>query len=393
MSKVLLLLTLLSLLWAMPQDAQAFKLNPCLRVLTIQEDKLGQKPILWTNPCPLLPDELQSAVHEHMSIAAIAKYRQKKMFQKSVWMGVPTHELNYMRPDVWRVGTGYQHETYAIIFGTWWNDDPNMYLLGEGQDFRKGVQKFRNMFSATKSSVLLSDLDSCYVPASQHIGYTSHFDALQHLHFMTFLGKEHDERTRLEAAIDDALIWIEFAYKVSTKEIKASDPLTTDHEQRLKLPSIAINLCLKNAGNAKVRSLFTRQGPSTTENLNYRNEITPDIALGSIFHILQDSFSPSHACRVQVQHDGKTVAALRRVFNYNEQDHDTHAKGDGYPGWLVEHVRTGRHQYANDPVAVGAWLLDAVDKKMVWSDVRTHLLSTVFAMAPIDLSGTTEACI
>ena len=155
-------------------------------------------------------------------------------------------------------------------------------------------------------------------------------------------------------------------------------------ERQLKVPPVAKNLCLSNASNVKVRSLFTRQGPRTSGYLAYRNRITPDVALGSILHILQDSFSPAHTCRDAMLVDGQQVAVLRDVYNYNEQDHDEHAKRDEYPDWLLHHVRSGGHRYSNDPVVVGAWLLAAADARLSWEQVRQHLRSTVFNFEAAD---------
>lgn len=372
--------------------ALAFKLNPCLRILTFSDTGLAQRAINGWNPCAAVPERLQSTVHEHMTLAAIYKYRGVPI-QRGVAKGAEKAAINYMRERSWKVGNGPNHETFGLMFGTWWNDDPMMHLWGEWTDFGSGVKHLQRLFSGKAHISYAGGVAGCTVPADQHLAYASHFGKLQHLHFMTSLGRERPESERLETTIEDALAWIEFAYKVAIGEIAATAPLTHEDEQRLKMPSVARNLCLKDPRNVKVRSVFTRQGPSTSVNIEFRNRLTLDVALGSIFHLLQDSFSPAHACRVEMQSEGKAMAVLRRVFNYNEQDHKEHAAQDGYPAWLTEYARTGVHRYANDPVATGAWLLRAVDDRMPWDQVRMELLSTIFKTEPSGQTHSTSACI
>ena len=113
-----------------------------------------------------------------------------------------------------------------------------------------------------------------------------------------------------------------------------------------------------------------------------RKTLTPDVALGSMFHVLQDSFSPAHTCRVEVSRQGRVLAVLKDVYNYAEQpDKKQHASLDEYPNWLKQLAQGKGHKFENDPVEVGAWLIAALDKKMKWSEVETHLKETVFASA------------
>jgi hypothetical protein len=99
-----------------------------------------------------------------------------------------------------------------------------------------------------------------------------------------------------------------------------------------------------------------------------------------MFHVLQDSFSPAHTCRVKANRHGSEFALLQDVYNYSEQpDKKKHASLDGFPNWLKQIAQGKGHKYANDPVEVGAWLIAAVDKKLEWSAVEAHLKDTVFA--------------
>lgn len=121
--------------------------------------------------------------------------------------------------------------------------------------------------------------------------------------------------------------------------------------------------------------------------IELRNARTHDVALGSIFHILQDSFSPGHTCRVDSKVNGVHMAVLTEVYNYNAQDHVWHGEQDSYPGWMITYAKSGEHVYTNDPIAVGAWLLEAVDKETPWAQVREHLLQTVFYLPKVRPAG------
>jgi hypothetical protein len=385
-----LLSALVFALWSLP--ASASTLNPCLRVLTVAPSGLAQRPINGLNLCTAAPQQLQSAVHEHMTVGAIYKYRAE-VLQRGAAVGDETAALNYMTEAPWRVGSGLSHRTYALVFGTWWNDDPLMHLWGERTDFVSGLKHLKRLFDKRRRSLYEGGVAGCPVAANQHLGRASHFDALQYLHFMSNLPRSRSDEERLQSTLDEALNWIEFAYRVATGEIAASAAFTADDERRLKMPSIAANLCLKDVTSVKVRSVFTRQGPPTSANIAYRNGLAPDIALGTIFHVLQDSFSPAHTCRIAVQADGQKLALLKRVFNYNEQTPEEHAALDGYPAWLQEYARAGTHRYTNDPIVVGAWLLGAVDSKLPWPDVRKHLLSTIFRTQPPQRDASSDKCI
>lgn len=354
------------------QGAWAFGINPCLRELQITSAGLLQAPVRGTNACALMNASFPS-VHEHMAVASIHAYRGTSM-----WHGDPARKahFNYLR-DRWQSVQGREHDTFAIIRGTWWNDDPLMFTWGEGRDIADGILKLRAIVKTDQPKYEI-DIKGRSVPANQHLTRQSHYGQLQHLHFMT--GLDTDKSTaqeRVAATTERALQWLAFAYAVATRQdnARATDPLTSEMETRLGLPSIALNLGVENPGNLKIRSLFARAGLP----FEVRDRITPDVALGSMLHVLQDSFSPAHACRVEIKTANGMQAVLSDVYNYEEQDAKSHEKLDRYPAWLVEHIRQGKQRYGNDPVTVGAWLLDAVDRQLEWPTVERHLKATVFA--------------
>jgi hypothetical protein len=367
--------------------AYAFKLNPCLRVLTYTDGQLGQERMRARNWCGSAPEEYQPAVHEHMTSFAVDEYLETQRWKKNQ----STQRFKYMWAKSWSKDLNSpQHLTSALIFGTWWNDDPLMYTWGEGFDLIKGfahlhsaVEKSRDIYEGGKAGC-------SSVPAKFHLVRWSHFGEMQHLHFMTNLeSNSSTPEQRVAETIKKAKKWIAFSYQVATQEIKADAPLTVAMEKEIGLPPISENYCLTKPSNVKVRTLFTRL---STDN-HYRNKITPDVALGSILHLVQDSFSPGHTCRVEISTEAGVLAALHDVSNYNEQIAKNHAALDVYPEWLTAYAKSRKHSYVNDPIVVGAWLIKAVDKRLPWTEVEEYLDSRLFTLAKVVPPSRSSKCI
>ncbi|WP_071872321.1 hypothetical protein [Atopomonas hussainii] len=376
-----------------PCSASAFKLNPCLRVLVYDKHILEQEKIRQFNQCGRAPEQLRHAVHEHMTNFAIDEYRGSGFLINAAKSPADVKSgrqvLNYMTDPSWNKSpSATVHNTHAIIFGSWWNDDPLMYTWGSGGDFVKGLRRLKKQFD-NSSTYYAGGVANCDVAANDFLGWHSHFGPLQYLHFMTNLDNSHGDQERLDDTLNRSLIWIEFAYKVATGALPPDAPLTEQDEHHLGLPSISKNYCLSTPDNTKIRTLFARAGVP----IALRDQRTPDVALGSIFHILQDSFSPSHTCRVEMRVNGQYVAALKHVYNYSEQDHKAHGRMDTYPGWLLTYAKTGEHVYANDPVVVGAWLLKAVDAKTPWIEVKEYLLRSIFVKQTETSANGKSSCI
>ncbi|MDN2710094.1 hypothetical protein O0880_11765 [Janthinobacterium sp. SUN118] len=373
------------LAWAFPDTAHAYQISPCYRVLTYSDAAPHQQTVRHVGRlCALVMSQQQrTAVHEHMTAAAIREYRASPMAVQAA----PEWKWQYMVEPTWTINAR-QHRSFAIIFGTWWNDDPLMLTLGQGADFSTGGYKVWSAFQPQRATYAGAQRN-CGVDADIHLARASHLGKLQHLHFMTTDATTDDaaRSQRVEQTVQSALTWMAFAYQVATGELRPDQALTAEKQAELSLPSIALNHCVRPE-NVKIRTLFARQGQPTEE----RNRRTPDIALGSMLHILQDSFSPAHACRVSRELNGKGQALLHDVANYALQDKDAHAALDQYPPWFLDYLQTGRHLYGNDPVTVGAWLIAAVDRQLPWPEVEAHLRATIFAPAPASASGTPEQC-
>lgn len=367
---------LIGLFALVPEVAWAFKMSPCLRILTYSPGVLKADGVNGYNQCWRLPEQYRSTVHEHLTNFAIDEYRSSGFIKNesvATKKGVK-QKLPYMDEGPWTVSGGREHKTSDIIYGSWWNDDPLMMLWGEWFDFGTGVLKFNQFFSGGSKYRYPGGVKDCKTMRADSLTWNSHYGSLQHLHFMTDIPKGDSINNRLDNTLEKSLGWIQFAYHVATTETKYDAPLSPERLKELSIPSLVENYCLSDAENVKVRTLFARLGMPEER----RNKMTADVALGSIMHVLQDSFSPVHTFRVDEEVDGVKYKVLSDVCNYIGQNEDWHSHGDMNPAWLLSYSETGQHLYENDPIKVGAWLLQAVDAKKEWPEVRDHLLNTIF---------------
>lgn len=375
-----------------PAGCWAYEINPCLRILVYKKYYLDSEAIRFCNLCEradLLADIdngalVKGSVHEHITNFTVDEYRGRGfLVRKSESPSSKRNQevsYNFMAEHKWsKSPEAREHKTYAIIFGSWWNDDPLMYTWGQGGDFKNGLFSLKDQFDS-KTKKYTGGVAGCWLEGKDHLGWNSHYGKLQHLHFMSNQSSRVSDSDRLDETTRLALVWIKFAYGVAIGERPAKSALTKRDEEALSLPSVALNYCLSNAENAKVRTLFARVQSHGEEERDLR---TPDVALGSIFHIIQDSFSPAHTCRKEQVVSGQHYAVLSGVYNFNEQLEEPfgkieHGVNDRYPGWLLTYAQNGEHVYANDPIVVGVWMINAVDSGVDWDKVEAYLRSTIF---------------
>ena len=358
-----------------PNLAHAFKLSPCLRVLKLEDGKLSAEKISSWNLCRVLQENERLPVHEHMTLASVRAYigDERLEINNRGW------KYRYMSKDDWN-RADREHHTHALIYGTWWNDDPLMRTWGEKNDFIIGG--FRSLSLMDSKRVKYpTDHKNCSVPAISHIGYQSHYGTLQHLHFMTELATDQStNKERIDSTTEKSLKWIHFAYDVAIGSLHPLKEFNRNEQEHVDLPPLDLNVCAKPE-NIKIWTLFSRTGMLDKD----RIQITPDVALGTILHIIQDSWSSSHTCRIEQKAEAGQLplAVLEDVKNYKEQESRSgkifHATQDLFPDWLNDQVIRGKVKYGNDPITIGAWLLSAVDQKLPWTVVEEHLRNTIFA--------------
>jgi hypothetical protein len=276
---------------------------------------------------------------------------------------------------------GMEHEAFinALIQGVRWNDDPLRMAENRPYDF------------------LIYFKDSCRKNKRKKIGpmwdfmYRSHCGDMQFLHSMASSDNERAKETK-----EKILMWIEFAYKVSTGIIPHNLYFRSAHKYLDEDTKGLFQKYVTNYGLTRScwqpEDLFTLKcdrdfGEITCEKFHNKHseEKVMNIALGSALHVIQDSFSDSHTSRLP-HHENlcskiKSRGSIDAFLIYTQQDKNKHSKADKMPTDI-----------STIPAAIG---LDGIDVctqiiafslsdrrsgKNSWDTVRLYLEKSVFAL-------------
>ena len=253
----------------------------------------------------------------------------------------------------------------TLIQGVVWNDDPSLKLLGNvGKKKEWGVF----MWDADKIASCHRDKKAnCKsIDESYDMLYRSHYGDLQFLHSMA-------SEDGAEPAVTKGKImeWAKFAYKVSTGEISRDRTLL-----ELETSGDSLVNTYLNRGSWKVGYLFTRLEKPLASHVRA-------VALGSLLHMVQDSYSDAHVNRVQsCMPMNPTRQQIIEFHNYAAQIGDEHKIADKRPVWL----KTGTLASSN-PVWQSARLIQLSFSGATWTAVEKVLDTEVFAMADIPPHG------
>jgi len=246
-----------------------------------------------------------------------------------------------------------------LIDGVEWNDDPSRMLIG-------------SLWSARKWVIWMDDgaeIASCHrerksncknIDASYDLLYRSHYGDLQFFHAMASHNGERPKET-----FQKIMNWAEFTYKVSTGEIQPYVALDSLEKMQVS----AINRHIQR-GSWSASYLFARNENAPPEQVKL-------IALGSLLHLIQDSYSDSHVDRVNscnsLNHNKQEI---REFHNYADQKAEEHKKADVLPQWLG----SGDLSDSN-PVSASAKIINASFNNKSWSDVKQILENEIFKLS------------
>lgn len=221
-----------------------------------------------------------------------------------------------------------------IVKGVRWNDDPLSMAKKSPQDF------------------YIYYKDSCGRPEevdpTWDILYRTHCGDMQFLHAMASKSSESALKTK-----ELMLMWAEFSYRVAAGDIDKDLRFRSIGKRLGKLSSELFNYVMTFGGRVRMEwqpeTLFTldcERSLSIDELLNsgrptrlvckdtnnqYSAEAIQNIALGSLLHLLQDSFSGSHTSRKgNVVGISKTsgVGVINQFGIYTDQDERAHGHAD-----------------------------------------------------------------
>lgn len=189
------------------------------------------------------------------------------------------------------------------IRGSFWSDDPEICFF---KNTSSKNDKYNSIFSATGPAEFgtkfeVAKLKSLFEAEMNTLTERSHFGDLQFFHSMGVHG------SKPEIIRSKILLWSEFLYKISIGEI--DEIIWRDNE-------IEFIGKIKNM----LRSDETRTLQALFAGKNKKVDIK-EVALGSLLHLVEDSFTPSHTER---NDKGQVVSFL----SYSDQKGKMHEKGD-----------------------------------------------------------------
>jgi hypothetical protein len=288
-----------------------------------------------------------------------------------------------------------------IIKGIRWNDDP------------LGLWKGREV------AFYLSFRDSCSqrepIDPDWDLLYRTHCGDMQFLHSMASSLAEPSIDTQKKI-----LMWLEFTFKVASgtidkdRHFRSLDQfldqdaaeefrrlMTNNGKTRMKWqPEKLLTLDCDRWFTWKALFFRARITELTCKDLNnkFPEQITQDIALGSLLHVIQDSFSASHVLREGSTTSGKSrltgVGKIIQFGNYLLQDRDRHSIAD-----IEIDEESGNYEF--DLTEISAKVIELViaqrlDKRDKWSEAK-HLFRMSFTclipLRPLANLGSDSRCI
>jgi hypothetical protein len=333
--------------------------------------------------CLAHPEELVDSLMDRQERRR-AMPREADRFGEPLWeidarvpfIGSPVHEQMTIASIN---ASGVHRRTYrldyddAYIHGVFWNDDPEDLLCPEcnGWNLRRFEKRwglaFATRFDAAKKAARPAEGKTpAFFTVGSGLLERSHFGDLQFLHGMAARDGEAAAVTQ-----DRILQWAELAYRVAIGDIPHS----------LRMDQIPI---------AEVRALFAGDPAlegRTLEQLFKGKQRVKRVMIGSLLHIVQDSYAPGHAERdVQDFTDGAGAKVfsrgrIKRFHAYANQDPKLHAEDDRWPPGLAS---SGAADRDDNPISVGARILRYVYANegdgAPWPEVRSYLRDVVFAV-------------
>ena len=342
------ILTILAMLLATSFSARA---DGHLFVDDIEEnaskiDPRTGKPLFELKPTWLTPT---SAVHEDML---------KESFN-----------LSNIYNRVWDDRATANSDETSYIKGVYWNDSPERGLC-RWCPFPDNNMRAFEWYTRFKAAESAADKGAIFTHASP-ILERSHFGDLVFMHGMASgNGFPPAETQRL------MLIWAEFTYKVATGKISG---LTKIRDVKIESFSDVFNAQDTDVYDRDMRALFSDPHDATMF-IDVRR-----IAMGSLLHLIEDSYSPAHVQRVYLDTaEGRFCrGAIRQFLAYTSQNVQKHSAGDKWPANLPRNALTPDARVC-DPITAGAAVLKFYARDDFtgadWAEVRTFFEKSIFAL-------------
>ncbi|MFT3780212.1 MAG: hypothetical protein QM772_18445 [Ottowia sp.] len=301
-------------------------------------------------------------------------------FRAMAMVGHPVHEEITRQalqcPSEGPLAPGCEFDIRYQEAGVRWNDDPAFkFLPGRGKfpDCQSGTVRMVTQ-PLCWAQVFLSGERSArrgvqFTGANSNLLVRSHFGDLQFLHAMAVSDGETPEQTRR-----NVMAWLEFTWRTSIGEAKFDS-------QRMvaRLPVDGFAERFRHNQGWRIQDLFSLGNPAVRT-----EEAIQRIALGSLLHVVQDSFAAGHVEREAPvsgvvcagRTDWPAPGQILEFHSYPHQDSRKHGRADE-PHGLEAHL-AGARPHVIDVVRTVAELWRA---RTPWDDARPYL-ECVFTLSP-----------
>ena len=295
--------------------------------------------------------KIHAPVHEKMTLAALVN---------SAYALDPKFSLEYLRDHP----TQYS-DVKDFVRGVLWNDDPACELFNESADNNleySTAVNWARIFMESKLGVLP-------LAGANLIG-RSHFGDLQWLHGMgSIVGEEPSETKR------KMMVWLECMYNVAVS--------AAGYSKNTRISDTGLRSFFDDKEHYEtLGELFTRKSGGVAD-VKHR-------ALGSCFHVIQDSYAVGHTRR---ERDGAgRLGSIINFHTYKGQDsakHDQydHSDGVGMPSNLKDLEAWNAMEGCRDGVERCIALANCWMRRADWkAEVESWLDAVVFKLSA-DVSG------
>jgi hypothetical protein len=239
-----------------------------------------------------LEDDVEMPVFEYMAIQGGSKLTFKRPIHENMTLAVLIHSKYRLDQTItfeWlRTNPEQRPEVNDFIRGVVWNDDPAGLLFEE-----KRAENLIYSTAALFGTQFLSAKNVSWLGMSNRINIIgrSHFWDMQFLHGMGSSKNEAPTETKRKI-----LMWLQIMYNIAmdpTSTSSLSDTSIGDISSKVGAASQLRDFFDKSSDppvTASVRTLITRNHASPAH-MQHR-------AMGSCFHVIQDSYAHGHTRRV-----------------------------------------------------------------------------------------------
>lgn len=245
--------------------------------------------------------------------------------------------------------------------GVFWNDDPCAQLFAE-DDFSPLKPSF--------GAVWYVDFQKARKAESQRNAFQdlvckllgrSHFGDLQFFH-----GMADRNGVKPNETAERMLAWASVTYRIAIGEIGVQTPLEADAKARTLLLSI---------GDWTAMRLFRAKTAAETRAR----------ALGSLLHMIQDSYAHGHVARAGA---GPNAGTITQFLSYVDQDEKKHAHDDSWSSGTNDLERTLSIPGARDAFSASTEIVRLYKAGATWASVEQYLKGgPLFVMPDAQVSG------